>query len=464
MKVKITLPMPHSDIQRLIYDFFVVPKGPQELWLACGTKFGKTFSVSAAMSRAFPTGRAEVSRWVAPIYRQTKIGYKYLEKMLPGKPFVTYNKADMEVAIPSRDNTLQLWHGQHPEDLEGEGVKRQANDECAKMKEQVYESSRTTWTRTGARRINLSTPRGRNFFYKGCMRAIKEEKAAAREGRMPTMIFRSARTEDNPYIPKESIEQARKLMPQRLFDQYYLAKFVDGASTFPPLMIDENMTGGRPYQQTSDRQQWVMSDSKDRTVVMGADWAKRGDYTVFIAIDPSIFPFRMVGFLKLPQGTRYRQQIIDLARWMKSFKRVDTVWHDRTGVGDAIDELLDAIPGLNYKGIVFSNSSKATMVNDLIVGIEQKEMLFPWWEDLQQEFEAYEVQATELGILKYNAAEGSHDDIVCSTLLAFSAAKQYAPHDFEVDFVEELPDLEFAKTELEEYLEDQLDYDYDEGF
>ena len=52
VRLRIATP-PHSNKQALIMNAFFI-NGLQEIWVACGTKFGKTFAASSAMSLAFP--------------------------------------------------------------------------------------------------------------------------------------------------------------------------------------------------------------------------------------------------------------------------------------------------------------------------------------------------------------------------------------------------------------------------
>ena len=437
-------------------------EGPRILWVACGTKMGKTLGASAGYAHAVPKYPGTTSRWVAPIFKQTNIAWNYLSKIWPGDPYVTKHKVDMMMKIPSKDIVSEFWHGVHPEDLEGAAVKIQVNDEAAKLKEQVFISSNTTWTFTQAQVINISTPRGRNWFYKGCMRAKDEMARAKREKRIPREMFISAPTIANPYVPRESIEEARRLLPARLFQQYYEAAFLDNGSVFPRLQVDKEFWKAE-YIKDGPVEYWLAPGCEKMTVVAGCDWAKRQDYTVLILIDHTQRPFRIVGFMRFHQK-KYTEQVIDIVRFMRKFKEVEILYHDRTGVGDAIDDMLSEVPGLIYQGIVFSNANKAEMVNSLITGVEQTNIVFPNWPEMIHEFDVYEVETDSIGRMRYNAAEGSHDDIVTGTFLAYAAAEQYAEKDFEIKFLEELPGEEFQKSTWANYMSESLDFDVDEGF
>lgn len=453
---------PHSDLQLKVLKHLANRNTlTQTLWVACGTKWGKTLGGSGSMAFALPKFPNTVWRWVAPIAKQTKMGRRYIKQILPASPFIDEKISEGILTIPSNNVELQFWHGQNPEDLEGEGITGQVNDECAKMKEQVIISSRTTWTMTRAQVLNISTPRGRNFFYKGCIRAKEEMERALYENREPREVFISAPTQDNPFVSKDVIEEAKRLLPDRLFRQYYNAEFIDNGDIFPTLDIDPCWL--IPFEKTSAVDYWLAKDASESIVVSGCDWAKTRDYTVLTCWDFSKYPFRCKGFLRM-NGKSYPDQILEVAKFLRKFKSCEVLFHDKTGIGNVIDDLLAKIPNLAYHGITFSNANKAEMVNDLITACELHEIVFPWWPELQREFNTFEVDTDAIGRMKYNAAEGSHDDIVMSCCLAFAAIKQYASRDYQIKFLDDLPEAKNEKTEFEQHLYDSLDIDPDEGF
>lgn len=461
MKVVTKVFSPHSPLQREVMMFLSGQGETHTMWVACGSKWGKTLAASGGIALACPKFPNTTWRWIAPIYRQSKIAWKYINQIWPGAPYVLQQKTDMTMTIPSKNLELQFWHGQSPEDLEGEGITGQVKDEVAKMKEQVHISGRTTMTMTGGRELNISTPRGRNFFHKGCMRALEEMERAKFENRVPKEIFYTAPTINNPYIQQSILDENKRILPTRLYDQYFNAIFIDDGLVFPVPAIDTEVWK-EEFERDGSTEYWIHPNAKNITVVAGCDWAKKQDFTVLTVWDTEARPFRMVGFLRY-QGKRYTEQVVDVARFLRRFKECEILYHDKTGVGEALDDLLDRVPGLIYKGIVFTNSSKSAMVNNMITAMEQKEILFPWWEKLKKEFEIFEVTTTEIGNMRYQASEGenNHDDIVFSCCLGFSALREYSDRSFEVKFLEDLPE---ELDETENMLLDELDYDPEEGF
>jgi len=361
-RVKISLPSPHSNLQSIIMKALTADYYIDDIFIACGSKFGKTISASVAQTLAvMNASQGDVFRWIAPIYRQTMIGQSYFSKMLPSKPYSDFNKGDMTYRVQN-GASIQFWHTQRPVDLEGEGVRAQVGDEAAKMLFQAYISAKTTTTMTRGPSMWISTPFGKNWFYKKFKEAEAEMKWAIKKGVNPEKIAIHAATTANPFISPEVIENAKKNLPDRLFRQHYLAEFVDGGTVFTNLLAaiegDEIEFDNELIQLYLDRDR-----VQEAQVVIGADWGKSDDYTVFTALD--IVSRRLVGFMRFYK-TQYHVAVGNLVRFARHFGSVIMIRHDKTGVGNAIDDLM-SLTNLPYEGLVFTNSNKSQMVNDLIV-------------------------------------------------------------------------------------------------
>lgn len=428
MRVHVRFPPPHGNIQRQIFNSHST-KNLLEMWVACGTKFGKTISGTVSIGRGLIGKRQGLFRWVAPTYGQSLIGKRNLSRILPPEPYVI--PLQYTLKVPGLDSTLEFRSGDKPENLEGEACHGYVLDECAKMRPLVYASAKTTVTLTRGPILAISTPRGKNWFHKKCVEAEEQMKWEMAKGVPVTKVFLTAPTDANPRISKKIIEDARKSLPDRLFRQYYLAEFVDDGSTF---------AGFRDCYYTDlieiyeSRQFWKHEAAAESTVVVGVDWAKSVDWTVFIAID--IATRRVVAFERFHKRP-YTEAIRQLVRFVRNFHETAVVWHDRTGVGEAIDDQL-AYTNLPFQGIVFTNSSKSNMVTKLITSVETKGIGLPRWNVLDLEMDAYEVSTTEIGTVTYSAAEGYHDDTVSALMLANAALHEYAERDMDIRFLEEL--------------------------
>ena len=428
--------------------------GLLELWCPCGTKFGKSLGASAGWAGKAAIQSSSLFRWVAPIYSQTKIGFKYAKMMLPGD--IDINKGEPSLTLKN-DSKLEFKSGKHPEDLEGEAVHGgYVLDECAKMQEQVYDSAKTTVTVTRAPICSYSTPKGKNWFYRKCMNAKDDMLWDIKHGRPPKKIFMTAPSIVNPAVTAEAVAEAKRSLPDRLFRQYYLAEFMDDGSVFVGFrecVRDVNTP-------IDDEMFWLREGHADMEVVIGVDWAKHSDYTVVTAIkysgdvngrpEKSKIP-EVVGYLRF-QGQTYTDAVRELVLFTRRFKKCGIVYHDKTGVGEAIDDLM-ARTELNFQGVTFTNASKSAMVNQLIMTFERKDIILPNWHDMLKELDSFEVTTSLSGNMKYAGATGSHDDIVCSLLLSHSAYQEYAGNT-QIRFLDELPT---TKLSIDSFYKDLME-------
>jgi len=458
-QVRIQIPAPHSEIQSKIMHFFIEPDGPTECWIACGTKFGKTFGASSALCAAAPRHPGTSWRWLAPYYSQSQIGFDAIKSLLPAR-FTEVNKSSMSIKIPAISTNLMCVHGQKPEGLEGHAIHGYVFDECAKMSESVFYSARTTVTQTRSagmgRMLGISTPLGRNWFWHKCMEAKEEMSRAKFEKRTPRQIFLTAPTSANPHISSHVIAEAKKALPDRLFRQYYLAEFVDDSMVFTQY---RKCIYGDPIDLIGNFNEIIDRNSKSQTVVVGADWARSldGDYTVFTAIDYEASPPKLVGFQR-SRGLNYTEQIKNLLVFCNRFSDVSVVYHDKTGVGLAIDDQL-GLTSLPYRGIAFTNASKAEMVTKLIHSFEQQRLQIPDIKQLTHELDVYEMTITSLGAMVFKASESQHDDCVSSLMLSHAAMLQYVDNEGVVNFLDQLPGQQnLIKGYYDELAEEDEDY------
>lgn len=435
-------PPAHGPKQQFINQALITP-GVNEVWVACGTKFGKTIAASVAISSAAWQKENSIYRWVAPIYTQSKIGLSYCQQILP-KPETDTNNSAMELRLRHNGTKIQFYHAQNPVSLEGYGIHGYVFDEAAKMKEEAYSSAKTTTTVTRGPMVFISTPWGKNWFYRKCMEAREEMLRAKHEGRVPSKIFITARTEDNPFVPREAIEIARRSLSARLFRQFFLAEFEDDGGVF---------TNFRECIYTDDIDvfgdfvQWCDPSAAGAQVVIGADWAKTVDYTCFVAID--IATRKVVGFMRFHKRP-YTEAIKNLVRFTRNFKETLCVYHDKTGVGVAIDDQL-TYTALPFTGITFSNASKSEMVANLMTAFEQKLIMIPRWETLLSELDSFEVTTGAMGTMHYAAAQGGHDDTIAALMLANSALSYYGNINMSVSYADEGSG---KLTDLERYYQD----------
>lgn len=409
----------------------------------------KIIQASATASKS----SAGLFRVIAPTYALTNITFRYLMRLMPntfphraGQTYLDYKKATdawnkikpeivpgaKRMTWPHNGAVIECVHAQDPEvTIEGEATQLNIMDEMSKMKEQALSSVYSTTTQTGGLIRGYTTPRGKNWVYHKYLECLNEMELARFHGRKPTMIAMTATTIDNPYVPRESIEIAKKMLPLRIYNQLFLAQFVDDGSTFVGF---RELVRGDEIIIDTDVQIWKCKDFSDRDVVLGGDWARTHDFTVVTAW--CLKTKEMCGFLRF-QGANYKTMIKHVYEFGMVFKEVHVLKHDKTGIGDVIDELLQALPW-PIDGLKFNNENKSAMVSQLMVDFQHGKMTLPNWPEMLIELDAYEVEVTSIGNMKYGAPSGMHDDIVTSMMLGWTALMENNPNNWDVQFLDSL--------------------------
>jgi hypothetical protein len=447
VEIRVELPEPHSQKQKLIMAAFTMPF-IEKIYVACGSKYGKSLSASANLSNAAMRKRGKKWRWIAPIYEQSKVGMDYFRKILPPSPHTHFRDGDMRIELPYIDSQIQFWHCKNPMSLEGPGIDGNIFDEAAKCPYEAVAAAQTTVTFTRGPQGYFSTPLGKNWFYKECMEAKEHMAWCTKNGKLPKRIFLTAPTHHNPKIDKRIIREAKRALPDRLFRQYYMAEFMDDGSVFIGF---RDCVRGPLIEVSGGIQRWVDPTAKQHTAFIGVDWAKKNDFTVITALAIVDGKPKCLGFMRF-QGLTYPAAVKELYSFSKEFKTIANIRHDKTGVGEAIDDML-AGTGLPYEGVVFTNLSKSAMVNELIMGFQRADIILPYWQEMVGELESYSVEVNDLGTPRYSAPGNLHDDIVSSLMLAYAAAKEYSA-EFKLSFLEDLPN---TKMSVDSYYNDLMD-------
>ena len=269
-------------------------------------------------------------------------------------------------------------------------------DEAAKLSEAAWtDSILPTLADHGGKAVLISTPRGRNWFWREWMRGQDDTQPQVRSFTAPSS------DNPNPRI-KRAAALARERVSERSYRQEWLAEFVDDAGgVFKGVRacIGGTLDDGPSHPQ--------------RRYAVGVDLAKLEDYTVCVVMD--LHERRVAAFerFNLDAWPLQKQRIYALAkRWNDAL-----VWLDSTGVGSPIyDDLARA--GLRVQPYTFTNASKSELIENAVLLVEQRQVHFPPIAVLVDELEAYEYDRTPAGRVTMNAPGGMHDDCVIAFALA----------------------------------------------
>jgi hypothetical protein len=319
--------------------------------------------------------------WIAPVYKQTKIGFERCKSLLP-QPLTKVNESDLILTLPNK-STIEGRTADNPDNLYGEGVMAGVIDEASRVKELSWHAIRTTLTQTQGRLRIVGNPKGKkNWFFRLCQQA-KDPLADKSQ-----LSYTHLQSIDNPYISEKEVELARTLLPRHVFEELYLGIPQDDiAGVFTHIRDCIAPTLAEPR--------------KDTAYFMGLDEQGRLNY--------------FDRFNQLDWGFQ-KNRIESIAKKYNNTK----ILMDSTGLGDPIfDDLKDR--GLDIEGLKFTNESKKKLIEGLAIAIQNKDISFPVIDELINELELFEYQITPAGNITYSAPEGYNDDCVVSLALAVQA-------------------------------------------
>src|ERR1700730_15842163 len=350
------------------------------------TKTGKTVGCIAWLfEQALKGERGQNYWWIAPVFGQGQIAFRRMKVAVPRDLYESTEVPPMITLMNGAVITFKS--GEKPDGLYGEDVFAAVIDEASRMREEAWHALRSTLTATRGPARLIGNVKGRkNWFYALCRRA------EAGEAGLSYHKLIAADAVDAGVLAHEEVEDARRILPDAVFRELYLAEPSDD--------------GGNPFGLAAIAR-CVEPIAATKPVVWGWDLAKHVDWTVGIALDEY---GRLCRFLRFqgPWGNTMEQI---LAATGSTPALVDS-----TGVGDPIVEMLQKRPGTRFEGYNFSSPSKQKLMEGLAVAIQKREVTFPDG-PIKMELENFEYEYSRTGV-RYTAPEGMHDDCVCALALA----------------------------------------------
>lgn len=387
--IELTLPKPHKLQRAILRDKarFIVVRSSRRVGKTHGAR---TWLFIQALQKP-----NSLSWWVSPTYAQSKETYRYYEALLRGIPNVIFNGSDLRITLPN-GSEIFIKSAQTPDNLRGAGLDYVVLDEAGYMKPEIWgEIIRPMLVTTNGRAMLLSTPNGRNWFYRIWLRC-EDDNEPDWSGHHYT-VYDAPRT----LISMDEIEDIKRNTTERVFSAEFMAEFLEGGGA-----VFRNLTAciGTPEKVSDD-------------IVFGVDWGKSNDYTVITVIDRrnghvlEIDRFNQIGWA------------LQRARLMALYEKYQprTIYAEKNSIGDPnIEALQDE--GLPVYPFTTTASSKSRIINDLALAFEQNDITIPSYQPLLNELQAFTVQQLPSGNWRYTAPAGLHDDCVLSLAIAWYGA------------------------------------------
>lgn len=382
----LTLPKPHPGQAQIINE------ANRYNAVDCGRRFGKTMlginRIADPAVLRYPVG------WFAPSYKLMVEVWREVTQTL--KPIITrQNASDRRIELIT-GGVLEFWTLDNPDAGRTRRYKRIIVDEAALVKNlmDIWQLSlRSTLIDFGGDAFFLSTPKGRNGFWQMWQWGQDPLQDEWASWQMPTPV--------NPKIAPKEIEAMRATMPERVYAQEIEAKFLEDA--------------GSVFRRVVDAATSVDAEPESgRQYVIGCDWAKSHDFTVFTVID---IDAKRVVYLDRFNQIDYIVQVGRLHALCERYKPTSVI-AETNSIGVPVIEQLQRL-GLPVQPFTTTNATKAQIIDGLALAFEQGEISILNDATLIAELQSYEMERLSSGMMRYNAPPGGHDDCVMSLALAW---------------------------------------------
>ncbi len=401
--VEITLPALHKGQRRVADDTarFKI--------LACGRRWGKSrLGAALCIKTALEGGR---SWWVAPSFPMSQVGWRLIRQLGQQIPGSRTRLGDRQVTFPG-GGWAQVRSADNPDSLRGEGLDLVVPDECAFMKEEAWsEALRPALSDRQGRAMFISTPKGMNWFHRLFLKGQDELEPEWASWNFPTS--------DNPYILDKEIEAARRELPERIYQQEYLAMFIEDAG---------GIIRGVMECATATA---IEEPIEGRQYVAGVDIGLKVDFTVVSVFDTaSREQVYMDRFNQVPYSVLYDR----LEAVHRRFNLQAMTIEDNSIGTPPFEEMQER--GLPVIPFHTTNTTKQAIIQSLAAAFEHGEIKILNDPVQVGELQAFEGKRLPGGGFTYGAPAGLHDDTVMAMAICWQGISKPAPFSVLIDDID----------------------------
>lgn len=383
---------PHSKQREIIGRIL---SSPSKYHVACiGRQFGKSLmGMNLLLYWAINDGPCKIM-WVSPVYAQANKVHKELYAAIAKSGIVAQNNFSSSELKFKNGSTVIFRSAERYDNIRGETLDYAILDEAAFMKDDAWrEAIKPTLLVRGKKALFISTPKGKNWFHDLYQLGVSEDH--------DNYASYTGSSYDTPYISVEEVEEAKLTLPEKVFQQEYLAKFIDG--------------GGEVFQNISDRSYGGGWRAPQGKVYCGIDLGKQEDYTVATFVDTN----GVVIDIYRANQMEWSRMVTEIMERIRRYNATTMI--EVNSIGDVIYEQVKG-QWQDTHPFITSSKSKNEIIEGLILDFNNmdiqipNESLFP---ALSHELEifTYEYNPKTRNI-KYGHPPGMHDDTVMSLAIA----------------------------------------------
>ena len=214
------------------------------------------------------------------------------------------------------------------------------------------------------------------------------------------------------------VETCKRLVPNDLaFAQEYLCQFMDEALCYLPIDLVNSCRSDTLEYQDFD----ALVARPTARLFAGYDAGKLVDSGVFYIVELTDLGF-VIRHRREWIGNNYSEQEAYIERFVRN-TNIGKLSIDATGVGVKIEEDLKRSLGSVVEGVVFTNSSKEYLINNLRGLFQDKRIQIPYERKLIVQLHSLQRIITASGNFRYSHESGGHDDEVWALALACSGQR-----------------------------------------
>lgn len=339
--------------------------------------------------------------WVVPTYANARPVWRFAERIAATTPAVRVLKSERRFEFPS-GGFLGVYTADNDVSIRGESFDLAIVDEAAQVREETWtDVIMPTLADRAGRAMLISTPKGKNWFYREFLRGQGD-------GRHQASF--TAPTTANPMPTIQAAARlARERVSERTYRQEWLAEFIeDGGLVFRNVRLVSVMSPEAPIE--------------GRQYIIGVDWGKSNDSTVCSVWDAAA---KREVFLDRFSGVPWSIQYQRVAALAKRYNDA-LVIPETNAQQDAHANQLAAL-GVRAWGFVTTNQLKAYWVERISAELERQSIELQADQEGIVQMEAFESSELPSGQVRYSSPEGMHDDICLARIFAFSGVDVSGP-------------------------------------
>lgn len=334
--------------------------------------------------------------WIAPTYAQARKPFDEIYDGIQGADVIkSANRSNFELKFKN-GSVIYFKSVERPDNLRGYTGDYMICDEAAYYTEDVWPSVlKPIMLVKGKKVLFISTPRGMNFFKSMYDLGMDPEQRDYKTIRM--------HYSENPFVDQKEIQEARRTLPEHIYQAEYEGSFVDSGQT-----VFTNLD-----ECSFDK--WPKQSGR---VYIGVDLGRQGDFTVATVMDDTGRVLEI-----------YRDNLKEWSYMIDNIVKLAQKWQaqvlvEANSIGDVVYEQIKK-QWTKTEPFNTTSSSKQQIIESLIVAFNQGTIKVPsraLFGPLRFELEIFQYHySPQARSVRYEAPSPHHDDCVISLAIANKA-------------------------------------------